>query len=459
MRLDPAEVPQLPFAAALLDSAGEVVAATPEWRGAAPGGISFSTGAGFLVVAPAEETPPELEALMEALLAAIRDALPALDGRTRLGAAVLLAGLELVSGRPLAAGDSGTSTDVLAHAEAAIAARAPSLRVRTQPEAEPRTVPAPATIALALVQLAANAAAHEFSDAAGGRRVDLVTLRVAPGPSFYVEWRTERPAGVVVATARHQARRQRWGWGYVRMAADALGGAAVPPGPTGDGVEGACFTIGSRMLTVPLACFESGAVARSTQAWEQEIAHGEPEARDALAADLDELLRDAVLSPGVIVRRGLLCARRSGRRAWAALPPEAGAHRVRDVLRGLEHERALWAAPEPHATRVHALALAMARAVGDSWPTFDAGTWATGFPAACAALGLRAPPVEGAAVYPDPRVAAYLLAELGGRLAVDEEVVIYRPPPAAAAAPILSVLDPAAPGAFALTPPLDALFR
>jgi hypothetical protein len=459
MRLDPAEVPELPFAAVLLDAAGQPVAATPEWRGVAPGGVSFSTGAGFLVVAPAEDTAPELEALMEALLGAIRDALPALDGRTRLGAAVLLAGLELVSGRPLAAGDRGTTTDVLAHAEAALAARTPSLRVQMRPEAEPRTVPAPATIALALVQLAANAAAHEFTDAAGTRRVDLVTLRVAPGPSFYVEWRSEGPAGVVVSTARHQAGRQRWGWGYVRMAADALGGGAVPPGPTGEGLEGACFTIGSQMLTIPLACFESGALARSTQTWEQETAHAEPRAREALAADLDELLQDAVLAPGVIVRRGLLAARRSGRRAWAALPPEAGAHRVRDVLRGLEHERALWAAPEPHATRVHALALAMARAVGDTWPTFDAGSWARGFPAACAALSLRAPRVEGAALYPEPRVAAYLLSELGGRLAVEDEVVVYRPPPTAATAPILTVLDPAGPGAFALTPPLDAMFR
>jgi hypothetical protein len=67
--------------------------------------------------------------------------------------------------------------------------------------------------------------------------------------------------------------------------------------------------------------------------------------------------------------------------------------------------------------------------------------------------------VEGAALYPDPRVAAYLLSELGGRLAVEDEVVVYRPPPTAATAPILTVLDPAGPGAFALTPPLDAMFR
>src|SRR5207237_1338989 len=156
-----------------------------------------------------------------------------------------------------------------------------------QPDDDAR-VPAPATIALALVQLAANAAAHELADAAGSRRVDAVSLRAAPGPTFYVEWRSERPAGAVVATARHQARRLRWGWGYVRMAADALGGVAVPPGPTGEELEGACFSIGSRMLTVPLACFVSGALTRRTQAWEQEMTHPDQAVRDARAAEVEE---------------------------------------------------------------------------------------------------------------------------------------------------------------------------
>jgi hypothetical protein len=459
VRLDPAEVPELPFPAALLGSGGELVAATPEWRGSAPGAVAFATGAGSLVVGAAEAAPPELDTLMTALLDAIGQALPALDGRAAPSTAVLLAGLRLVSGRPLDPADTGTASDVLAHTEAAIAARVPALRVEARPPAEDVAVPAPATIALALVQLAANAAAHEFSDAAGTRRVDAVALRVAPGPTFYVEWRSERPGGAVVATARHRSRRERWGWGYARMAADALGGVAVPPGPTGEQREGTFFSIGSRMLTVPLACFVSGSPTRRTQAWEQELAHPDHRTRDALAVDVEELLRDAVLVPGRIVRRGVLAARRTDRRIWMGLPPETGVDRVRDVLHGLDHERALWSAPEPHATRVHALTLALACAAGDPWPTFDARTWSAGFPAACTALGVWAPRIEGAAVYPDPRLAAHLLAELGGYLRVEDEVVRYRPPAGAAGAPILAALPPAGPGEYALTPPLEALFR
>ncbi|HEY7200070.1 MAG TPA: hypothetical protein VIC57_07665 [Candidatus Dormibacteraeota bacterium] len=459
MRLDPAEIPELPFPAGLFDMSGSLVASTPEWRGALPGSVSFYTGAGHLVVGAATPTAPELEALMGELLRAVREALPAMDHAAALRTAVLLAGLELVSGRPLDERDVGTTSNVLEYAAASIRTRAPSLGVEIQPEERPRTVPTPATIALALVQFATNASTHEFSDAASTRRVDAIRLRVAGGPSFYVEWRTESPAGVAVRTSRHEQRRERWGWGYVRMAADALGGAALPPGLTGDGMEGACFSIGSRMLTVPLACYDGGRLRRRTQSWEQETVHAAAEARPAIAAELSEVLHEAEAEPGAIVSTDVFCARRSGQRTWAALPPEAGSHRVRDVLRALDHERALWAAPEPHATRVHALTVVLARAAGDDWPTFDPSTWAALFPVACAAMGVQAPDVAGAAVYPDPRVAAYLLAELGGELSVADDVVVYRPPAAGAPKPVLAVLQPFRSGLYALTPALDSLFR
>jgi hypothetical protein len=413
------------------------------------------------VVGAGTPTAPELEALMAELLRAIREALPSMEHAVALRTAVLLAGLELVSGRPLDDGNAGTTSDVLEYAAASIRTWAPSLGVEVVPEAEAVPVPAPATIALALVQFAANASAHEFIDAGRARRIDAVRLRVAGGPSFYVEWHTETTSEVVVRTARHQQRRARWGWGYVRMAADAVGGAALPPGRTAAGMEGACFSIGSRMLTVPLALFEGKDLRRRTQSWEQETLHVDPEERPAIEAELDELLLDAAADPGVVVTRDLLCARRTGQRTWVALPPEAGSHRVRDVLRGLDHERALWAAREPHATRVHALTVVLARAVGDEWPTFDASTWASRFPAACAALGVTAPDVTGAAVYPDPRVAAYLLAELGGELSVADDVVVYRPPAGEEGdgQPVLSVLEPFRHGWYALTPALDRLFR
>jgi hypothetical protein len=459
VRLDPAEIPELPFPAGLFDTSGALVAATPEWRGALPGSVSFYTGAGHLVVGAATPTAPELEALMLELLRAIREALPAMEHAAALRTAVLLAGLELVSGHPLDDRDVGTTSDVLEYAAASIRTRAPTLGVEVVPEDQPTQVPAPATIALALVQFAANASVHEYADAAGTRRLDAIRLRVAGGPSFYLEWRTESPASVPVRTARHQRRRERWGWGYVRMAADALGGAALPPGLTGEGLEGACFSIGSRMLTVPLACFDEGRLRRRTQSWEQETVHVAAEDRPAIEAELRELLSDAEAEPRAIVARDLFCARRTGQRTWAALPPETGSHRVRDMLHGLDHERALWAAPEPHATRVHALTVVLSRAAGDDWPTFDPSTWASLFPTACAAMGVKPPDVAGAAVYPDPRVAAYLLAELGGELSVADDVVVYRPPDGDPAEPVLTVLEPFRHGWYALTPALDSLFR
>jgi hypothetical protein len=461
MRLDPAEIAELPFPAGLFDLSGSLVSATPEWRGSLPGSVSFYTGAGHLVVGATTPTAPELEALMTELLRAVRAALPAMEHGAALRTAVLLAGLELVSGRPLDDRDVGTTSDVLEYAAASIRTRAPSLAVEILPEQRPGAVPAPATVALVLVQFAVNASAHEFADAACTRRLDSVRLRVANGPSFYVEWPTESHSDVAVRTARHQGRRTRWGWGYVRMAADGLGGAALPPGRTGDGMEGACLSIGSRMLTVPLACYDGGRLRRRTQSWEQETLHVPADERSAIEDELRELLVTATADPGAIVSTELLCARHTGGRTWAALPPEAGSHRVRDVLRGLDHERALWAAPEPHATRVHALTVVLARAAGDDWPTFDAGTWASLFPVACAALGLQAPDLSGAAVYPDPRVAAYLLAELGGELSVADDVVVYRPPEGrgVTAEPVLAVLEPFRNGWYALTPALDSLFR
>ena len=77
MRLDPAEIAELPFPAGLFDRSGSLVAATPEWRGPLPGSVSFYTGAGHLVVGTTTPAAPELEALMSELLHAIRQALPA----------------------------------------------------------------------------------------------------------------------------------------------------------------------------------------------------------------------------------------------------------------------------------------------------------------------------------------------------------------------------------------------
>lgn len=460
MRLDPAEVPELPFPAALLDRSGSVIAASPEWAGALPGCLVYHAGIGHLLIGAASPTPRELEALMTRLLGALRQALPAMTVEARLRGAVLIAGLELVSGHPIRLDDTGTTSDVLEFAAAAIRMRAPRLGLELLPEERPQPVPAPATVALALVQFAVNAATHEYVDAARTRRVDTVSLRVAPGPSFYLEWRSDEPADVTVRTARHQRRRERWGWGYIRMAADALGGVALPPGRTGEGSEGACFSIGSRLLTVPLACFEAGKLSRCTQAWEQETRFAEPATRSVLEGNVRGLLAAARSRPGQIVYLDLMSARSAGpQRTWLALPPETGSNRVWDVLRGLDHERTLWSAPEPHATRVLALTALLAHAVGQALPTSTAATWGEVFPRACRTLGVEAPELRGAAIYPEPRVGAYLLSELGGRLEAVEGVVEYRPPADAAADPLVTLLEPTGLGSFRLTPGLEGLFR
>src|SRR5205807_8753147 len=70
VRLDPAEVPELPFPAALVDSAGAVVAATPEWQGPLPGSLAYHTGAGPLLIRASSPPPPDLDPLMGRLPAA-----------------------------------------------------------------------------------------------------------------------------------------------------------------------------------------------------------------------------------------------------------------------------------------------------------------------------------------------------------------------------------------------------
>src|SRR5207245_1397666 len=115
----------------------------------------------------------------------------------------------------------------------------------------------------------------------------------------------------------------------LRVTARAPAGEVVVPAPAT-----------TALAPAPPAPNAPGAGTRRTQTWEQEMAPPDQVVRNLLAADVDELLRDAVLAPGEIVRRGVLCGRRTGRQVWAALPPETGVHRVRDVLHGLDHERA-----------------------------------------------------------------------------------------------------------------------
>jgi hypothetical protein len=290
-------------------------------------------------------------------------------------------------------------------------------------------------VALAVTQLAVNAQQHE--------EVAAVNLRVAPGPTFYVEWTAQRSGPAGIQSHRHPLRRERWGWAYVQMVADALGAAALPPGPTRPGVTGACLGLGSVQLTLPLARVAGGRVDRSTLAWDQDP--DVPRFGCPLTGVVAELVSAARQRPGEVVYFDLYRSRHSGDHTWLALAPEAGSNRARDLLRGLAHERSLWRAPEPHATRLHALVGLLGVALGDPWPTVPPSVWSSLAPPAAAALGVSLPAQLDTVAPPDPRLLAVLLAELRGELVQEGERIYVLPSPSAADLPLARALshDPA----------------
>lgn len=403
MRLEPAEVRALPLPACLIDLRGQEVVATPEWAGPSPGTLSYHTGQGHLLVA-SEEAPSGPDRLAARLLSALQEAAAVMDGEGARRVAVLAAGLELTSGRP--PGGLGSARTALELAAAAIRARTQDLRLTVAEPLPDQSVPAPAAVALALVQLAVNAQQHE--------QASQIELRVSAGPTFHVEWPSPAGRPASPPSHRHFLRRRRWGWGYVQMVADCLGGSALPAAPVAGGRRGASLGLGAARLTLPLACIRGGWVERSTLAWDQDPdVAGFGQAVDGTLADL---VRRAEARPGRIAFHDLYRARTQADRTWVVLCPESGSARTRDLLRGLGHERALWSAPEPHATRVQALSILLGAALGEPLPSVPPSLWAEALPQACAALGLSPPPTPDALLLPDPRLAAFLLAETGGRL-------------------------------------------
>lgn len=433
MRLDPAEIACLPLPAALIDRQAVVVAATPEWQGAAPGTVCYHTGEARLLVGPGGRAWPAQEAVMRRLLDEMHAAVAAMSGDQALCAAVLGSGLELVAGWPPDEMATESIVDVLSRARAVIRARVPEVEVEVL-GATPQPVPAPDQIALALLQFAANAFSHEGST--------RLRIRVGVGPTFFVEWPGDRALGAVASGQSHPGLRRRWGLGYVRMVADYLGATALPPGPAADGWTGPCLSLGSRRLTLPLAVYSNGQLVRGTQTWEQSVRSLDPAVPGAILGDLEPVLRSAAAEPGAIVAHGLLRARWAAGGAWVALPPETGPGRARDVLRGLDHERVLWSAPEPHATRVHGLISLLARSLGEQPTAYAPEAFARELPRACAALGVAAPEVGPMLACPDPRATAFLLAELDGTLDSRPDGTFLKPGPSAAHSPLRELLSP-----------------
>src|SRR5262249_61371858 len=155
-------------------------------------------------------------------------------------------------------GRGGRAGAVLAPARAAIRVRAQGLGVQVVGPLPRLTVPAPAALALAIVQLVVNAQRHEHAS--------RVMLRVDSGPTFAVEWPTSAPASVQLTSHRHALRRAGWGWGYVQMVADALGATALPPALTAPGTSGSCVSLGAPRPGLPVAVIREDRVERSTPA-------------------------------------------------------------------------------------------------------------------------------------------------------------------------------------------------
>ena len=412
MNLTIAEIRELPLAAALLDGDGEIIAATPEWNGAGPGTVLFALRQTRLAVTVVA-ADPAAAALLDGLLAAMEVTADVLEGTQRLRVTMLAASLRLVAGRRVTT--VGTSHDVIDLAVAGIGARtALEVHVDGRPAFPVR---APEVAALALVQLAVNAERHT--------RTTSVTL-VQDGEAFHVVWPGAAGPGTF-ATARNRRDRQRWGLGFCRIAADTLGGAIYPPADRGDGTVGATLELGLQDLTLPVAAIRGHRVVKATRTWDEETgclpgAGVEPGSR--LAACLDA----ASCAPGKAVSCDGWAARQVRDRAWVAIPPDDVLERARDVLDGIAHERALWDGIAPSLqARVYALTALLAGRLGAPLPRVPAGIWNQRMGALAAALRLpmdipRLTALGGV----EPRIAAYLAAELGSEMAVDGDDLLLR---------------------------------
>jgi hypothetical protein len=355
-----AEIAELPLAAALVDAAGAVVARTPEWDGPGPGAVSYPVRSVRLVVRT-EPASAQCDELLGRLLDAIDSAALALTGTQAQRVRMLAGSLRLVAGRE--PGGWGTTDDVIDLARAGITART-GLRVEVAAGAA-RPVLGPEIAALVLVQLAVNAERHD--DAAAVRlEVDRTTFRVV--------WR-HSGASPRITTARRRAERDRWGLGFARIAADAIGGTVYPPRATGDWALTATLELGIRRLALPLAALRDGRVLRATRSWNEEtgLAPGSPTGPGSRLATIEAA---AASVPGRIVVDAGFSARVGLHALWVAVPPDDSSVRAREVVAGLVHERALSDhIDEPARSNIGGLALLLATLLGEPMPRVPIAAW------------------------------------------------------------------------------------
>jgi hypothetical protein len=399
MNLGIADIAELPLAAALLDSRDAVIARTPEWDGTGPGAVAYPVRTMRLVVRtqPASRLCDEL---LGRLLDSIDGAGAGLQTVQAHRVRMLAGSLRLVAGRD--AGGWGTTDEVIEMARAGITART-ALTVEAVTGAV-RPVLAPEVAALVLVQLAVNAERH---DAARTVRleVDKTTFRVV--------WRHAGPPATV-RTARRLADRARWGLGFARNAADAIGGSVYPPRACADGSVAATLELGVRRLALPVAAIRHGVVCRATRSWDEET--GLPPGSRAIdSARLGDLCAAADSEPGRIVQAGWT-ARAAARTTWVAVPPDDSTVRARDVVTGLLHERVLSEhIDDPARATIAALALLLATLLGDPMPRIPIAAWTRRMSELLPAFRVTAPvPAFDGVGAIDPQVVALLAVSCEG---------------------------------------------
>lgn len=411
MNLTIAEIARLPLAAALFDG-DDIVAATPEWQGAAPGSVVYTVRQTRLVVST-ESAHPMCGQLVGMLLDEIDTAAHSLARPQRLRAAMLAASLRVLAGRRVSS--SGNSSDVVESACAGITSRT-ALEVCVR-DVDEFAVLDPSVAALVLVQFAANAERHD--------RADLVTLS-ATDHCFAVRWHASPGSGGAV-TARRRAERARWGMGFARIAADSIGAAVYPPKDEEAGCRVAVLEVGLNRLALPLAAIADASVRKATRAWDEETnmppgtaltGHGHA-AACVLAAERD---------PGALVVVEGWSARHVDDMAWIAIPPDSVTDRARDVLDGMVHERALWDdVREPARTTIVALAALLDSLLGGELPRVPAEAWNRRAASAARDLGvaLPIPRFDGIGAI-DPRVVLYLAARYGAALEAEGDDLFLR---------------------------------
>lgn len=419
MNLTLADLRALPFASALLGGDGEAVACTPEWRGDGPGSASYPVRRSRLVVC-VEAAAPGCAALLDRVLdeldAAAAAAAPPYSPQLRM----LAASLRVVAGRSVHEHDVLSVGEVLQLAQAGIEART-GLRHRVVgfERGSAVAVRGGEAAALVLVQLAVNAERHDAATA--------VHLSAATG-ELRIEWQSRSPGSV--STGRRRQDRERWGLGFARIAADAIGGVVHPPQPFGEHTVVASLEFGVPRLTLPLAAVRGGHVVRATRAWDEETGAipgtaviTRPRVLDAAHA--------AATTPGSIARAATFTARQAGELTWIGVPPDDVADRARDVIDGLTHEQALVdGVAEPQRSRIHALAQLLGHALGAPLQRVPSSAWTERMRTLAPLYALSMPVPEPAGVgATDPAVSALLAAEAGERFEVDGDALwlVLRP--------------------------------